>query len=323
MKRIQLSKNQLDTVIRLRQVGNSWLKIQKVTEIPRQVAQREYEEWERQRSRDELKLVRLNVAEEEFKQHLNHLTKVAEFLVDNLSIPPSPNTIKNAEYVLSRLWQHEIIVQPDPGMTSKVSKKRQTQRIVRQNQLLFKSLKDHTREKIRWEALNEWKFAWDNSIKILSNLCVEVRVLIGNILEQKPELLLRLQEGNWGKASLAQMVSATLSAIWRGIIDDKLKEDSTLVKTRSDIDGGGQVTSVDVGEKALLQFTERKTGEDFVKVLNWASTNLRKGDKASLLQQLSAEVHTMERAIRELEEALNPLLIRPLIMRTRCDLCPA
>jgi hypothetical protein len=119
------------------------------------------------------------------------------------------------------------------------------------------------------------------------------------------------------------MVSATLSAIWKRIIVGKLKEESSCVKTRPDIDGGGQVTSVDVGEKTLLQFTERKTGEDFIKILNWAITNLRDGERADLLPQLSAEIDTMGKTIVELEEMLNPLLVRPMILRTRCDLCPA
>ena len=95
-----------------------------------------------------------------------------------------------------------------------------------------------------------------------------------------------------------------------------------MVKARPDIDGGGEVISVDVGEKALLRFTERKTGEEFTKVLNWAIKNLRKGDKAILLQQLSTAVQTMNKKIDELEEMLNTLLLRTMILRTRCDLCP-
>lgn len=323
MKRIILSEQDLDKVIGLHQSGASWLKIEKQTGIMRYIAKRNYEEWERKQSADELKGVRLKVAEDEFKQHLSHLTLLAEFLVDNLSIPSSPNNNESAENFLGRLWQHRIIEEPGFEMRAKVRNKRQVERITRQNKLLFKSLRDHTRQKIRWEALDEWEKAWDNSIKILGSLRKEISVLIGNILKQMPELLLKLQKGNWGKASHGRMVSATLSAIWKGIIDDKLKEESSLVKTRPDIDGGGKVTSVDVGEKALLQFTERKTGEDFVEVLNWAITNLRKGDKAPLLQKLSTEIHTMSRTIVELEEMLNPLLLRPIILRTRCDLCPA
>lgn len=323
MKRIILSEQDLNKVIELHQSGASWLKIQKQTGIMRHIAKRNYEEWERKQSADELKGVRLKVAEDEFKQHLSHLTLLAEFLVDNLSILPSPNTTEKAEYVLNNIWQHKIIVEPDSEMISKGRNRRRTQRIVRQNQLLFKSLKAHTREKIRWEALDEWQSAWNKSIETLDEIRKEVRVLLENIVKQEPELLLKLQKGNWGKTSLSQMVSVTLSAIWKRIIVGKLKEESSLVRTRPDIDGGGQVTSVDVGEKALLQFTERKTGEDFVKVLNWAITNLRKGERADLLQQLSAEINTMRKTIVELEEMLNPLLLRPIILRTRCDLCPA
>jgi len=32
---------------------------------------------------------------------------------------------------------------------------------------------------------------------------------------------------------------------------------------------------------------------------------------------------TMKEAVKELEESLNPLMLRPMIIRTECDLCPA
>jgi len=48
-----------------------------------------------------------------------------------------------------------------------------------------------------------------------------------------------------------------------------------------------------------------------------AYDNLRKGD---MVQRLYREVRKMKKAGEELYEALNPVKLRPMILRTRCDL---
>jgi len=45
--------------------------------------------------------------------------------------------------------------------------------------------------------------------------------------------------------------------------------------------------------------------------------------KEDIIQPLLSDVSRMNVVIKALEEMLNPLVLRPLILRTRCDLCPA
>ena len=45
--------------------------------------------------------------------------------------------------------------------------------------------------------------------------------------------------------------------------------------------------------------------------------------KEDIIQPLLGDVSRMNAVINALEEMLNPLVLRPLMLRTRCDLCPA
>lgn len=44
---------------------------------------------------------------------------------------------------------------------------------------------------------------------------------------------------------------------------------------------------------------------------------------AIMVESLRNEVRKMEKATGELREMLNPVKLRPMILRTRCELCPA
>ena len=68
MKRKTLSQKDLDRIAELRQRGTSWLGIEKETGIPRYVAKREYQLWEKSSTLQELRGVRLRLAEDEFKR---------------------------------------------------------------------------------------------------------------------------------------------------------------------------------------------------------------------------------------------------------------
>ena len=324
MKRRHLSDQELEEVIKRKQSRASWLGIQKETGIPRRAAKRAYENWERSRSLDDLGQVRRDVAQKEFIQHLNHLSKFAESLVGHLRVPESPNTTESGEQFLSRLWHCNIIGEPGAERTRVVRHERETRNIVRQNQLLFKSLRDHTREEIRWEALNQWERAWDNSINLLNELRKEASEVIGNILDQEPGLQKRIQEQSGERHAADRLVDAVLWVIWWAIGEDKLDQDDFLVRTRSEGDGTTHVTYFEyVFSRVLFKFTDADLAEKVAKVCNWAVNNLRKGDKSYRVKSLQNEFCRMKKAIEELEEVFNPLLLRPIILRTRCHLCPA
>jgi len=108
MRKRSLSEDELNQVIRLKQSGASWLKIQNETKIPRRTAKNAYQLWHQNRSLEELKNVRMSVATVEFQNHMNDLIRLAEAFVDYLHILPSSNTIENSEQILSTLWVQDM-----------------------------------------------------------------------------------------------------------------------------------------------------------------------------------------------------------------------
>ena len=146
--------------------------------------------------------------------------------------------------------------------------------------------------------------------------------MIANILNQEPGQLDQIQKGSGEKDALGRMVAVALRGIWQGILDDKLYQGDPLVQTRLEGDGTDRVTYVESGNRVALKFSETNLGEKATEVCNWVVNNLCKGHKQGMVHLLDDAVHKMERTSGELERALDPLILRPLILRTRCDLCP-
>ena len=161
MKRVDLTKEQLEDVIRHRQGGLSWLKIQNATGVSRRVAQRSYEQWQRARSIRELENVRVKVGEIEFEGHLDMLTRLAQGLVERLSIPEYPSFARDAGAHLTLLMESEIIVIRQEALRrqkdlSPASQDRLKSRNERRNRLLLESLKEHTADKFQWGLVDDW-----------------------------------------------------------------------------------------------------------------------------------------------------------------------
>lgn len=54
--------------------------------------------------------------------------------------------------------------------------------------MLFKSLQEHTRGKVRWQALEEWKDVRNNAVKHSRELRTEATGIVANILDSQPDL---------------------------------------------------------------------------------------------------------------------------------------
>jgi len=315
-----LSDEKLRRVIVLRETGSSWVRIQEEVGIDRRTAKRAYEDWERNQSREELKAARKDVAAEEFRNHLHCLIKLAESLLNTLDIPSSPNTTISAEEVLLNLWQRDIA--GEYGAYGLSGGKPETSRILRQNQMLFKSLRAHTHEK-DWQTFDEWGNSWDTCIRILAKLRGEARETLLNILNQKSNLTDRIVKGCGEKDAVKRMVDGVLDIVWKCILAGKPDQQFPLVQAMPL--GGGRI-EVTFGKYNLtegLVFTEADLAEQVITVCKWAAKNLCIGRKDDMVEPLMNNVNTMRKSIEELAEMLNPLKLGPMILNTRCDLCPA
>ncbi|OGO21495.1 MAG: hypothetical protein A2Z28_03385 [Chloroflexi bacterium RBG_16_51_9] len=338
MRRRQLSADELDMVMRLRQTGASWLKIQHETGIDRRTAMRAYERWERSRSIEELKNARIQVAATEFRNHLDSLTELAGSLVANLDVPSSLAEMeKNAEQFFFSLLEQDLLKRRiSPGTGGDIYMMGDTQAFHtvdvlsnrRQQELLFYSLKVHTREEVQWEDIldKRWKEAKNNCSRLAPRLKKEAAEVVNNYLSQeRPNLLPSIKDASRENDPMKQIVEVLLKELWRAIRLDKLDEEDSWFKTL--LRGTGTPQEIVVksrsGDETVFTFfgdSYKSLADKMTQICNLTANNLRKGDTA---HKLHDEVSVMKKAAGELREMLNPIKLRPLILRTRCDLCPA
>ena len=333
MRKRILTHDELNQVIKLRQSHASWLKIQKETGVPRRSARRAYENWERNQTIEELKIARTNVAAEVFRDHLNDLTTLAVSLVGGLRVPPSPNVDSNAEQFFAGLWQQDLLHRSfyvlsetkETIRSPRTHEIRDPEFIRRENKMLFESLKVHTGDKVRWEALDAWKQARNDCVNTLAHLRQETAEIVNNFLKQetRTDLVRGLKEASGEDNPVECVAEAVLKAIWKALTQDKSNREPPSFETVPQGSGTTQETLVKSAGNKFFTFGDTSLAAKVAQICTRTANNLYRGDKSHLIESLRNEVHTMKRAVGKLEESLNPLVLTPLILRTRCDLCPA
>jgi len=325
MRRRLVSDDEINSVIRLKQLGASWLKIEEKTRVPRRTAKRAYEDWQKEQTFAELKESRREVAAEAFREHVNSLIKLGRFLA-MLDIPIGvPTAAPDAAQFLDRLWQSNILgdVEYYQLPQGSAGTDRESRDISRQNRMLFESLREHTRGQVGWQALKEWENAWDNCRPLYARLQKEATKVVQNFLAQESDLEKRNRTANQGVDALTQIVDALLRAIWSGILEDTLDSERDLLETIGRRGGDTDLTRTGVGNSTLLVFSDKNLAERTAHLGNQAAKNLLLGDNKSIIDSLKKDISAMRRATEALAEMLNPLVLRPVLLRTRCNLCPA
>jgi hypothetical protein len=321
MRTRELANEELDKIVKLRQIGTSWLKIQHETGIDRRKAKRAYEKWERAKSTDELKKARQDVAAQAFGEHINSLIKFAESLVGVLGIPRPLWALCNADEVLDRFWTTYMLEQEYSSTSESVS--HGTEHVAWRNKMLFKSLQEHTQGKVRWQALEEWKEARNNAVKHSGELRTEATEIVANLLDNKPDLKHRVTTAIAGVDVIKEISNGLMEAMWRGMLTGN-QEQIYIMKGASAITEGQVWVEFCKGDSETRLFlNDVKLAKEALSICRWADDNLRKGLKSGLVQKLTDDVCQMQDRIKELEESLDELLLRPMILLTRCDLCPA
>ena len=316
MRRRNVSPQELARVLTLRQVNTTWLGIQRDTGIPRRIARRAYEQWERSQVREELKAARQNVAAEEFRNHLYSLVKLAQSLTETLTVPKLPTERRNAKDILMNLWQSDVAGQY--GAYGLPGTQAEAQYMVRQNQALFKSLQIHTQEKVNWRALGKWEDSWNRCTNALVRLEAEAQEILKNILKKTPELAGNIAEGHSREDAINRMLTGVLYAAWQ--LPSESDQELPVVRVESGGEGRKRVLFGKGNLDVSLVLGEDKLVKKVVETCEWAAKNLSKGDS---VKTIAGEINTMRGNIEELRGMLNPLTLKPLIFSTRCDLCPA
>jgi hypothetical protein len=312
MKKKGVSPIELKKIVELRQIDTPWTEIERETKVERRIAKRAYDEWERDQKMDEQEKVRFRVAAEAFHEHMNGLIRLAEALSNHLSLPIGPDEARSADQNISNLWQTSILEESNLYAQSQAERVRQIRSNERLNLMIFKSLQTHTGEKLRWHAFDEWKEAWDNCRVLFNNLKIEGRSGVTNILNEEADLLQEIEKRSQKEDAIQRIARATVYAIWESVVENKFDSRSPRVKV-----------SYELVDRTVAIFTEKELIESLIALCDKALEKLLNEDTVSLVKQLYDEVHNLRKAMDELAEMLNKLVLYPIILYTRCDLCPA
>jgi len=325
MKRVDLTNEQLGNVIKHRQGGMSWLGVQKATGISRRVAQRAYKQWQRARSIRELENVRVKVGEIEFEGHIDVVTRLAQHLIEHLSIPEYPSFAQDAGAHFTSLMEREIIViRPEALLTPKpvsaASEDRVKARNERRNRLLLESLKQHTADKFRWDKVNDWMEGWDGCYRIFPGVRTLIGGVITNTFSRFPNVDKWFVTRNKGRKPLGILEEGIQDALWKGIVAGEVGTATKMIYSKSAELGEPEALQITVGLRSLTQRENLEMVPSFVDLCHRVIEDLW---DSSEVKEIIGAVDKMQAVVGELEAVLEPLVLRPQILRTRCQLCPA
>ena len=327
MKKILLSHNQLEQVLNLREKGISWVRIEKETGIARRIAKREYDEWVGKQSQRQLEDARKEVVAQEYRMHLDLLSRMANLLLDSLVIPHPLTDLRRADEVMSQFLAKDFY-QDQPSFGPRLGNRQRDKRVIRMNEILFKSLRDHTERKVPWQVLDIWKGARDSCIKDIEYMKKEIHVVLTNILNQESKLKEKLDKGYRNSSVTENIKKGILINIWLSGITGVNSQVTAMKGVSLTKKGTGWVV---FHENASAEINVTFDHEDpdhnellakeVADVSKWAIANLLRG-KVDLIEKVKEEVHKMQESTDRLEATLNPLVLRPIILNTQCDICP-
>jgi len=321
MKRVDLTPEQLENVIRHRQGGLSWLRIQIETGISRRVAQRAYEQWEKARSIRELENVRVKVGEIEFERHLNALDRWAGNLIDHLSLPVYPDFTTDAETYFERLMERERdTAEPSGEGMPPAREDRARDRNIRRNRLLFESLKEHTADRIRWDRLANWMEGWNTCSRVYPGVAAGVTDVVRATLDGIPgfDKLFLYRPGQNKPSEIIK--EGIQDALWKVIVAGDAGAAYSLVQAKSVEVNKEEVLRITIGGRTLFQREDRETDLSMVDLCRGIVDELWGRDDTKVIREA---IDRMRGVVEELATELEPLVLRPHILRTRCRLCPA
>jgi len=319
MRRREVSAKELAKIVSLRQNNSSWLTIEKETTVPRRIAQRAYRDWERSQVGGEFKAARQTVAAEELRNHLESLKKLALVLVQHFDIPrPSPEPQSAKQFLASALSSDIASEYGAYGLPNKLRHPEYPAEVYyRQNQMLLKSLQDHTDRKLNFSS---WESAYDTCRAHQTQFLEELRQTLSNIVNL--DLKLKRAEATVSKEGkiTSGLLDGLVFLLWKSILAGKveLEELVSLIKVFSRGDGRAELAFGNLAQRVIVP---DDVGTQAKEACIWAIKNLL-AQKDKIIDPLLEDVKTMRRVNDNLAKILNPLTLVPDILHSKCDLCP-
>jgi len=292
----RITDEQINEMMRLRRQGKSISAIAQATGCHRQTVRGYLRERRGDILADE---VRKQVLIDELRRHLDDLAQFAASLAHRLPVHNSPNVKRDVEAVFAPLW----------------GKERQA---IRRNKMLFESLREHTGEKGWWQAFKEWEQAWDACNRALEELQGEAYEVVHNLINQKAGLKEEVErQSSKERDAMGMTVDDVLWTVWRASTSDRpVKDPNFRIEDNQVV--------VDTGSRTYYTFrhklSEASLGPDMVGVCKLSFETLYQSFSDKGICEM---LDTMKKKIEEIDGSLDPFILRPQILRTRCELCPA
>lgn len=331
----RLAEEQLEKVANLRGRGWSWAAIGREIGINRQVIKREYTNWEEGQAEANLQVVqeepiqaaRQEALVEEFHTHLESLSTLAQELSDQLDKALTSRQSTPYQDVFAAVLEVDRPLSYS-GEESHGSKLRQVWR--RRRRWLYQSLLTHLSVTSWSENLDEWKEYYPGRDAALREL--EEQVLSRFRMHLDSQFI----DIDWDEQTVQHLGGEVAAVTWAVATEaqELNKDEDELEDKWMEI-----VPSVWQVDK-YIQVSQREQGWTLRILGKDASSLCPEEEQAQRLKKICEQIvedllchgEARESALvsrklvlctEELLKQLDSLQLRPVLLRTKCDLCPA
>jgi hypothetical protein len=249
---------------------------------------------------------------DELQRHLNEVTEFAVSFKSRAIRPDSLREDRDAAEVFKLLLGNGL----PQGLDSDSQQARRGQRETeRKGKMLLMSLREHTHDQGWWQAYEEWQEAWNTCRDAFRELRREADEEVRNRINKNPSLKEEVERQIIGKGrdAMERLVDGVLWGVWWGGTTGKpvgLKSEDNLIRVL--LDGREYY---DFGYRA----SEVSLCQDMVELCKLSFEALYQSFSEKGIPEM---LHRIDEKIEVIDDALDPFILRPLLVRTRCKLCP-
>ncbi|MBA7679283.1 hypothetical protein ES703_87572 [subsurface metagenome] len=309
--RPRITDQQISDMLRLRRQGKSISAIARALKCNRQTVR----VYLKERQADILAAeVKKQLLTDEQQKHLDDIIQFTLSLVGLLTVPDSLTEDRDVTEILDPLLPKEF----PKGLDSASRKARREQRQKdRRNKMLLKSLREHTRKKGWWQAFEEWREAWNTCRDALRELRRQADEVVEKGIKQTPGLKEEVEKrSSKERDEVRRIADDVLWVVWWIGTGSKPAEKLEFRAEEGQVKAFfGDQTRFDLGHR----LREVSLGLDMAAVCELAfKTMCQSFSDKSIAEML----HRMNEKIEVIDDALDPFVLHPLLVRTRCELCP-
>ncbi len=312
-RRARISEERIMEMLRLRRQGKSISAIAQATGCHRQTVRAYLRERQSDILADEVKKQLLT---DELDKHLNDVTQFAVSFKSYVIRPGSLTEDRDADTVLKPLLGEDL----PQGLDLDSQKARREQRQVnRRNRMLLMSLREHTRDQGWWAAYEEWQEVWNTCRNALQELRREADEVVENLINQNPSVKeeIKRQSSKRGRdITVRRIVSDVLLLVWGATAGIKPVEKFEFLGQEGRVAAWFADGTVFLLGHSLIEVSVSSAMEGVCKLA--FETLCQSFSDKSIPEML----HRMDEKIEIIDDALDPFVLRPKLVRTRCDLCP-